>query len=155
MNNLELKYRRATVDDLTDIVTLLSNDELGKSRECLTQPLDSRYLESFYKINNDPNQYLMVAELDNIIIGTCHSTLIPSLTFTGSTRLQIEAVRIKDDYRRRGVGEEMINEVIRYGKNQGASIIQLTTNKQRSEAILFYQRLGFKPTHEGMKLYLD
>lgn len=155
MNNLDLNIRRANVEDLIGIIALLINDELGKSRECLTPELDSRYLEAFNKINNDPNQYLMVVELDNFTVGSCHATLIPSLTFTGSTRLQIEAVRIKEDYRGRGIGEEMISEAIRYGKSNGASIIQLTTNKQRPSALRFYEKLGFKPTHVGMKLYLD
>ena len=155
MSNLDLKYRRANVEDLVDIVALLINDELGKNRERLTPELDSRYLDAFNRINNDQNQYLMVVELDNITIGTCHATSIPSLTFTGSTRLQIEAVRINKDYRGRGIGEAMISEVIRHGKNSGASIIQLTTNKQRPDALLFYEKLGFEASHEGMKLYLD
>jgi len=36
----------------------------------------------------------------------------------------------------------------------GASIIQLTTNKKRVDAKRFYEQLGFEATHEGMKLYL-
>lgn len=39
-------------------------------------------------------------------------------------------------------------------KAHGATIIQLTTNKERPEALRFYEKLGFKATHEGMKLYL-
>jgi len=151
----KLKYRRANSNDLVAIVTLLINDSLGKDRECLTQELDSRYLEAFKKIDADPNQYLMIVEIDNVIVGTCHTSLLHSLTFKGSTRLQIEAVRIKDEYRGQGIGEHMISEAIRHGKINGASIIQLTTNKERSDAQRFYERIGFKATHAGMKLYLD
>ncbi|WP_419421222.1 GNAT family N-acetyltransferase (plasmid) [Legionella sp. D16C41] len=79
---------------------------------------------------------------------------MPSLTFTGATRLQIEAVRIHNKYRGQGIGKKMISEAIKHGINHGASIIQLTTNKQRKNAINFYQDLGFKATHEGMELYL-
>jgi hypothetical protein len=32
--------------------------------------------------------------------------------------------------------------------------VQLTTNKQRSDARRFYESLGFAATHEGMKLPL-
>lgn len=35
------------------------------------------------------------------------------------------------------------------------SIIQLTTNKKRSQAKYFYEKLGFDASHEGMKLYLE
>jgi hypothetical protein len=33
-------------------------------------------------------------------------------------------------------------------------LIQLTTNKVRVDAQRFYQRLGFTPSHIGMKLVL-
>ncbi len=150
-----LTYRKATRADLRAIIFLLLQDELGKTRENLAAEIDQRYIDAFEKINTDPNQYLMVAELDRSVVGSCHLTIMPSLTFTGSTRMQIEAVRIHESYRRQKLGEQMLHEVIRYGKSQGASIIQLTTNKKRVEALKFYQRVGFESTHEGMKLYLD
>ena len=88
------------------------------------------------------------------IIGTCHLTLMPSLTFTGSTRLQVEAVRIAKNYRGQKIGEWMMNAAITFAKLNHATIIQLTTNKQRPRAKQFYERLGFKVTHEGMKYYI-
>ena len=48
----------------------------------------------------------------------------------------------------------MMQEAIKYAKSKGASIIQLTTNKQRTSAKHFYEKLGFEASHEGMKLYL-
>ena len=33
--------------------------------------------------------------------------------------------------------------------------MQLTSNKSRKDAHRFYERLGFRATHEGMKLALD
>jgi len=48
-----------------------------------------------------------------------------------------------------------MQKAMEYGKSKGASIIQLTTNKQRTSAKHFYENLGFKASHEGMKLYLD
>jgi ribosomal protein S18 acetylase RimI-like enzyme len=80
---------------------------------------------------------------------------MPSLTFTGQTRMQIEAVRILKQYRGQKIGEWMMREAIKYGKSKGASIIQLTTNKQRISAKSFYERLGFVASHVGMKMYLE
>jgi ribosomal protein S18 acetylase RimI-like enzyme len=151
---MNLIQRKAKIDDLKDIVSLLVQDELGENREQQLDELDQLYIDAFRKINTDPNQYLMVVELEDKIVGTCHFTIIPSLTFIGSTRMQIEAVRIHANFRGQQIGEWMINEAIDYGKNQGAKIIQLTTNKQRKDALRFYENLGFKATHEGMKLYL-
>ena len=36
----------------------------------------------------------------------------------------------------------------------GAGLVQLTTDKSRKDAHRFYERLGFKASHEGMKLDL-
>lgn len=153
-NSSNLTHRRAIVDDLPHIVKLLAEDELGKTREFLsnTQELDQRYGDAFERINRDPNQYLMVVEEGDQIIGTCHLTLMPSLTFTGSTRLQIEAVRISAETRGQGIGAWMMTQAIHFGKSQGAAIIQLTTNKNRPQAKEFYESLGFTASHEGMKL---
>ncbi len=149
----ELIYRKATLGDLHRIVELLvEDDELGTAREHVSAHIDPRYVEAFEKIDADPQQYLMVAESDGKVIGTCHLTVMHSLTFTGATRLQIEAVRVAASMRGQGIGEKMIEEAIAYGKSKGASIIQLSTNKKRTRAKQFYERLGFEASHEGMKL---
>lgn len=149
-----LTHRKAQIDDLRAIVTLLIEDDLGQTRECLGDDLDQRYIEAFHRIDADPNQYLMVVLLKEEVIGTCHLTLLPSLTFMGSTRLQIEAVRVAIPYRGDKIGAWMMAKAINYAKKMGASIVQLTTNTERPRARNFYEKLGFKITHEGMKLYL-
>jgi GNAT superfamily N-acetyltransferase len=149
-----LTYRKATIDDLEAIVNLLLEDELGQTRESKSAELNQNYIEAFHKINADPNQYLMVVESSNEIIATCHLTIMPSLTFTGSTRMQIEAVRVAEKYRGQKIGEWMMNAAIAYAKSFGATILQLTTNKKRPRAKTFYEKIGFEASHEGMKLYL-
>ena len=150
----QLTHRKATIHDLRTIIHLLLDDTLGETREQLNDTIDNRYLEAFHRINTDPNQYLMVVNLDDEIVGTCHLTIMPSLTFTGSTRMQIEAVRVSATHRGQKIGEWMMNAAIDYAKSNRISMIQLTTNKQRPRAKQFYERLGFEATHEGMKLYL-
>lgn len=147
-----LIHHKATINDVKTIINLLMEDELGKTREQAAS--NPRYLEAFYKIDADPNQYLMVVKKSDEIVGTCHLTLTPSLTFIGSTRMQIEAVRVAASYRGQGIGQWMIHEAIKFGKQNDAVIIHLTTNKERLRAKQFYERLGFEASHEGMKLYL-
>ena len=101
----KLKHRKAKQSDLKIIVSLLLQDELGKIREESADEGNSRYLEAFEKIAADPNQYLMVVELEEEIVGTCHLTIMPSLTFVGSTRMQIEVVRVDERYRGQKIGE--------------------------------------------------
>ncbi len=46
----------------------------------------------------------------------------------------------------------MMQEAMTFANKNGATMIQLTTNKLRPEAKRFYERLGFVASHEGMKL---
>jgi ribosomal protein S18 acetylase RimI-like enzyme len=150
-----LSYRKAVFSDLRSILDLYIQDELGGSREQLSQDLNSRYIDAFDLIDKDPNQFLMVVILGTEIVGTCHLTIMPSLTLVGSTRMQVEAVRVAEKYRGQKIGEWMLQIVIQYAKSRDASIIQLTTNKSRPRAKKFYESIGFDASHEGMKLYLD
>ncbi|MEY3197402.1 MAG: hypothetical protein RLZZ59_773 [Pseudomonadota bacterium] len=152
MNNLT--HRKAKIADLPHIIALLLEDELGSTRESKSAELDESYIKAFHKIDSDPNQYLMVVENDDEIIATCHLTIMPSLTFIGSTRMQIEAVRVAGKYRGQKIGSWMFDQAISYAKAMDVSIIQLTTNKKRPQAKHFYEKLGFEASHEGMKLYL-
>jgi N-acetylglutamate synthase-like GNAT family acetyltransferase len=152
MNNLT--HRKARVADLPRLIELLLEDELGASRESKSAESDKNYTKAFHKIDSDSNQYLMVVENGDEIIGTCHLTIMPSLTFIGSTRMQIEAVRVAGKYRGQKIGSWMFDQAISCAKEHDVSIIQLTTNKKRPKAKHFYEKLGFESSHEGMKLYL-
>ena len=77
-------YRKATINDLNTIVDLLLEDELGQNRESKEPELNQNYVDAFHKIDADHNQYLMAVESDKEIVATCHLTIMPSLTFTGS-----------------------------------------------------------------------
>lgn len=147
-------FRKATRSDLPFIVEMLANDKLGKLREAFEDPLPQAYYKAFEAINADPNQELIVAELENQIVGTVQITFIPGLTYQGSVRALVEAVRVREDLTGKGIGKEMIRWAIERAKERKAYIIQLTSDKQRPDAIRFYESLGFKASHEGMKMLL-
>jgi len=44
---------------------MITDDELGKTRENFQQPLPKEYLNASKKINSDENQELIVVENDN------------------------------------------------------------------------------------------
>jgi len=149
-----LKIRKATRNDLEAIISMLADDELGKTRENFTTPLAPEYIEAFARINADANQELVVAENENgVIIGTLQLSFLPYLTYRGGVRAQIEAVRIRKDQRGKGIGKILFEWAIEQAKVRKAHLVQLTTDKKRPEARKFYEDLGFKTTHEGMKLH--
>ncbi|WP_258105478.1 GNAT family N-acetyltransferase [Marinoscillum sp. MHG1-6] len=150
-----MKFRRAKREDVVDIVGMLANDELGQIREDFKNPLPDKYYSAFENIDQDHNQELIVVENDEKkIIGTMQLTFVPYLTYQGGVRAQIEAVRIREDQRGMGVGEKMFQWAINRAKERGAHLVQLTSDKKRPGALRFYEKLGFKASHEGMKLHL-
>jgi len=48
----------------------------------------------------------------------------------------------------------MFEWAIHRSKERNAHLLQLTTDKKRSKLIKFYKNLGFKATHERMKMHL-
>ncbi len=149
-----MKFRKATKEDVSKIVEMIADDDLGKTRENFKTPLPDEYLDAFDKINADKNQELIVVENESSeIIGTLQLTFIQYLTYRGGIRAQIEAVRIRKDKRGIGLGKIMFKWAINRAKERKAHLLQLTSDKKRPQAIKFYEDLGFKLSHEGMKLH--
>ena len=147
--------RSAQKGDVSAIVALIADDALGKQREDFRTPLPLAYMEAFDAILDDKNQELMVVEnSEGRVVGTLQLSFIQYLTYQGGIRAQIEAVRIAKDLRGLGLGETMFNWAIQRAKDKGAHVVQLTTDKQRPGALKFYEKLGFRASHEGMKLHL-
>ncbi len=147
-------FRKATKSDLSEIVKMIADDELGKKRENYQIPLPQEYMNAFENIDSDVNQELIVVESNTEVIGTLQLSFIPYLTYQGGIRAQIEAVRIRKDQRGKGLGKSMFEWAIKRAKERKAHVLQLTSDKKRPDAIRFYEELGFKSTHEGMKLHL-
>lgn len=148
-----MNFRKATEKDLLLIVAMMADDILGKERENFQDPLPEEYLEAFKKIDSDENQELIVLEDDNgEIIGTLQLTFIQYLNRRGGLRAQIESVVIRKDKRGLGLGKSMFEWAINRAKEKNASMVQLTSDKQRPRAIKFYENLGFTASHEGLKL---
>ena len=151
-----MKFRKAKREDIYDIVKMIANDALGKTREDFKNPLPNSYYNAFEKIDADNNQELVVLEDETgEIIGTLQLTFIPYLTYQGGVRAQIEAVRIREDQRGKGMGEQLFEWAINRAKERKAHVLQLTTDKKRPEALRFYEKLGFKASHEGMKMHFS
>lgn len=150
-----LRFRTAKKEDLETIVAMLADDKLGQVREDFQIPLPQAYYKAFEKIDEDKNQELVVVENNSgEVIGTLQLSFIPYLTYQGGIRAQIEAVRIRKEDRSKGYGSLFFEWAIKRAKEKGAHLLQLTTDKQRPEAIRFYESLGFTASHEGMKIHL-
>ncbi|MDT0609723.1 GNAT family N-acetyltransferase [Streptomyces lancefieldiae] len=148
----DLAIRPSAEDDIPALVAMLADDPLGAQRE---SPDDmSPYLTAFERLTADPNQHLVVAVRDDRVVGTLQLTIVPGLSRRGSTRSIIEGVRVHADERGSGLGTQLIEWAIDESRRQGCQLVQLTSDKTRTDAHRFYERLGFSASHTGFKLQL-
>lgn len=140
--------------DVPAIVAMLAKDKLGKLREDYKEPLPQKYFDAFENINSDANQELVVLENnEGKVIGTLQLSFIQYLTYKGGKRAQIEAVRVHEDYQNKGLGKQLFEWAINEARMRNAHVVQLTTDKKRPRALKFYESLGFRASHEGLKLH--
>lgn len=147
-------FREAVRADLPAIVALLADDVLGKARDLAA--VDDAYERAFAEIDADPRNHLIVAadEDDRSVVACLQVTYIPGLGRHGAERALVEAVRVRSDRRGEGLGGSLMRWVIERARERGCGLVQLTTDKARTDAHRFYRRLGFVASHEGMKLPL-
>lgn len=149
-----LTFRLAREDDLPELVRMLADDPLGARREVFSDPLAAGYTDAFAAIDADPANELIVAIRDGAPVGMLQITFVPSLTYQGGSRALIEGVRVASGARSLGIGGAMLQWAIARARQRGCMMVQLTTDKAREDALRFYEKLGFVPSHHGMKLRL-
>lgn len=149
----DLTVRAALRDDVAEIVAMLGDDFLGKGRENGADL--SPYLAAFDVMAEDANNHLYVA-CDEVgkVIGTFQLIYMQGLSLCACKRAEIEAVRVHSSVRGQGVGKKMFAWAIEKARTDGCGVMQLTTNKQRTDGQRFYDQLGFEASHVGYKMKL-
>jgi ribosomal protein S18 acetylase RimI-like enzyme len=151
----EMRVRRAAVSDLRAVVALfkLPNEGNRLDLEGGKDPFDPVYVEALASMTEDNALY--VADLPSVgVIGVFQLTFVRHVGYQGGLVAQIENVVVDRAHRSRGVGETMMRFAVDRARERKAFRVQLTSNKARTRAHAFYERLGFVRSHEGMKLVL-
>ena len=149
-----LQFMEAQECHLPAIMRILTDDAVASKRDVYSEPLLPCYTEAFAKISQDKNNFLFVLLEDSEVIGCLQLTLTQYLSRKGCIRATIDTVRIASGKRSKGYGTKMFQYALAFAKENGAQLVQLTTDKKRPDALRFYERLGFKNSHEGLKMQL-
>jgi ribosomal protein S18 acetylase RimI-like enzyme len=146
--------RPARHADLPRIVELLADDPLGATRETYADPLPEVYAAAFDEIAAQPGNCIIVAALDDLVVGCLQLTIVPGLSRSGARRAIVEGVRVSSAHRSHGIGELLLRDAIERARAARCALVQLTTDASREDAHRFYERLGFAASHIGYKLAL-
>lgn len=148
------EFRSASRSDLSAVVALLADDELGAERELASADLDPRYEQAFAEMCLQTGNELLIMLQGDKIVACLQLTLIPGLSRLGAKRAQIEGVRVARTHRHTGIGNRLMWNALERARRAGCTLVQLTTDRKRTKAQEFYLKLGFQPSHVGMKLVL-
>jgi GNAT superfamily N-acetyltransferase len=147
-----LVVRDARPGDLDAVIALLREDAIREVDE--VEVPASAYAPAFAEILADDHHQLLVGEADGEVVATAQLSWLRRLTYVGGLFCVVESVRVRSDLRSRGYGADLMRAVERIARDRGAARIELTTNARRDRARTFYERLGYVPSHVGMKRYL-
>jgi len=149
-----MQIRRARREDVPAIVAIYGLDALRGSRERISDPLPDLYFEAFAVLDANADQLLLVAEQDSVVVGTLQLTFVQHLISRGLRRAVLEAMFVHPEHRGSGVGSALVRFAMEAAREARCRTLELTSNKARDRAHRFYERLGFRATHEGFKLAL-
>ncbi|WP_420751632.1 GNAT family N-acetyltransferase [Rhodococcus sp. O3] len=141
------RVQRAVRADVPALVALLSDDETAREGIEI-----ARYEEAYDAVARDSAHYLAaVRDEDDRIVGTMQLSIVPGLSRGGVTRMQIEGVRVAASERSRGVGTAMLEWAHGHGRQRGASLAQVTTDRVCERVRTFFARLGYDDTRVGLE----
>lgn len=92
------------------------------------------------------NKKYIVAKLENEIIGFCGLMI-------NFDEIEIMNIVVKKVYRGKGVGNALLNEIIRISQNLNCKKIFLEVNEKNKPAIKLYEKNGFKKIGIRKKYY--
>ncbi len=141
-------FRPAGRADVSAVIALLADDMLGQGRESADP---ARYLAAFDAMQAEGANHLIVGTIGTDIVACYQITFISGLSLSAARRAQIEGVRVASSRRGEGIGEALIRDAETRARAARCTLIQFTTNRSRTEAHRFYDRLGFTASHLGYK----
>jgi GNAT superfamily N-acetyltransferase len=102
------------------------------------------------------NLSVYCAEIDGELVGTATLLVMPNLTYGCEPTAFIEAVVVRESWRRKGIATLVLERVIADARATGCNKVQLLSHKRHAEdgAHALYENLGFSAEAEGFRLYL-
>lgn len=130
----DLTIRRATLDDLTDILSLAEQLGYPTSPEAMAARLND--------VISDPMRVVFVADTgDGKAAGYIQASRHVSVEV--DPLVEIDGLVVSRDHRRQGIGKKLIAAVEEWARSLGILTVRLHTNIIREEAHRFYKDLGF------------
>lgn len=96
------------------------------------------------RILADPSQNYLIAEVEGRIVASCVLVVIANLTRGARPYGLIENVVTHPDYRKRGIGTQLLKAALALAWEQRCYKVMLLTGRKDEATLRFYQQAGFE-----------
>lgn len=149
----DIRIEKARPEHLAEILALLIAGAAGARVGQETGRVED-YREAFDAMLAAPEMDVYVALDGDEVVGTYQIHFMKGLAYQGRSRVELESVHTRQDRRGQGIGAQMMAHAEELARAANAGLMQLTSNKVRTDAHRFYSRLGFDQSHLGFKKML-
>lgn len=102
-----------------------------------------KLINTFDKINNNPDYHNIVAKLDGKIVGFATIVMNHDIVEELKPFLTVWNFGVHKDYRRKKIGTKMFNYIYDFAKKLDCDFIALMAEKDNIIAQSFYEHLGY------------
>ena len=142
-----VRTREATDEDLSAIVDLWDElRSLGGRLGPFGPPASlSSVRERLTELKNDSNHRVVLAEVDDEIVGLAVLRRSPITPISDVESVQISFMHVRNDRRRRGVGRAIVESAALFAHDVGADYVTVGVFPGSRETNRYFARLGFSP----------
>lgn len=126
------------VDEANKMLTDLIRDESNYDSN-----IDKKYKVNHYYENRKNNTKLLFDYDGEKIAGYVFGIIDKSEAYINN-KLLIDALFVKEEYRKNGIAKKLLNSIEKWGKENNAKIAELTVCKENEKALSLYNSLGFE-----------
>ena len=138
-----------TEQDLPDLARLY-----GQFRGEQSSLEDMR--STFRRLEEDPDYMFLGVREGGCLVGSVMGVICRELYGSCRPFMVVEDVIVDRDHRRRGIGLKLMQAVEQEALRHDCSYIMLVTDASRTDALGFYEHLGYHPErYRACKKYLD
>ena len=136
------KLKEEDIDDIAELYTLFWGDKMNLSK----------MKEKFTQISHNESYIFLVAEKDNKVLGTIQGVICEELYGDCIPFLVMDNFVVDKTFQGNGIGGELLNELMRIGRQKNCSQIFFITETDRKDTVKFYEKMGFDSiSHKGFK----
>ena len=102
-----------------------------------------KMVETFNNIKSNPNQIILVAKSEGIVVGSVLGVVCHELIGRCTPFMVLEDVAVLSSFRRKGIARMLLTEIENRAKQKDCNMILFVSSIQREGAHKLYESMGY------------